>query len=119
LRVTRLRRVDCSEPGIRRRRRGRGFEYIDEDANRIDSPEALRRIRELGSRRPGSTSGSANTRRGARVFDRYLSGWMIAGALDQRDDAFGPESESRRQIIERAVIDLISEKRSPDLAKVG
>jgi hypothetical protein len=41
------------------------------------------------------------------------------GRLDQRDDAFGPESESRRQIIERAVNDLISEKRSPDLTKVG
>jgi DNA topoisomerase IB len=30
-----------------RRRRGRGFEYLDPDAERIDDPEALERIREL------------------------------------------------------------------------
>ncbi|HLM09497.1 MAG TPA: hypothetical protein VK307_07290 [Thermoleophilaceae bacterium] len=42
-----LRRVDCSGPGIRRRRRGKGFEYLDEDGRRIDDPEVLARIREL------------------------------------------------------------------------
>jgi DNA topoisomerase-1 len=45
--VARLRRADCSGPGITRRRRGRGFEYLDEDGDRIDDPEALARIREL------------------------------------------------------------------------
>ena len=45
--MPRLRRVDCSAPGIVRRRRGRGFEYLDEDANRIDDPEVLERINEL------------------------------------------------------------------------
>jgi DNA topoisomerase-1 len=39
--------VDCSEPGITRRRRGRGFEFIDVDGNRIDDPVELDRIREL------------------------------------------------------------------------
>ena len=29
--MARLKRVDCSGPGIRRRRRGKGFEYLDED----------------------------------------------------------------------------------------
>jgi DNA topoisomerase-1 len=43
----RLRRVDCSAPGIRRRRRGRGFSYVDETGLRIDDPEVLRRIAEL------------------------------------------------------------------------
>jgi DNA topoisomerase I len=43
----RLRRVDCSGPGIRRRRHGRGFSYVDADGNRIDDPEVLRRIAEL------------------------------------------------------------------------
>jgi DNA topoisomerase IB len=43
----RLRRADCSGPGIRRRRHGRGFSYIDEDGNRIDDPEVLQRIAEL------------------------------------------------------------------------
>jgi DNA topoisomerase IB len=45
--MSRLRRVDCSGPGIVRRRRGRGFEYFDETGERIDEPEVLVRIREL------------------------------------------------------------------------
>jgi DNA topoisomerase I len=45
--VPRLRRVDCSGPGIARRRRGRGFEYLDEEGRRIEDPEVLARIREL------------------------------------------------------------------------
>jgi DNA topoisomerase IB len=45
--VPRLRRADCSTPGIARRRRGRGFEYLDEDGDRVDDPEVLERIREL------------------------------------------------------------------------
>ncbi|MBN1528728.1 MAG: DNA topoisomerase IB [Thermoleophilaceae bacterium] len=45
--MARLRRVDCSGPGIRRRRRGKGFEYLDEDGRRITEPSVLERIREL------------------------------------------------------------------------
>jgi DNA topoisomerase I len=45
--MARLRRVDCSEPGIARRRRGRGFEYLDEEGRRITEPSVLQRIREL------------------------------------------------------------------------
>jgi DNA topoisomerase-1 len=46
--MARLRRVDCSGPGITRRRRGRGFEYVDgETGERIEEAEVLARIREL------------------------------------------------------------------------
>jgi len=45
--MPRLRRVDCSAPGILRRRRGRGFEYLDETGERIEDEEVLERIREL------------------------------------------------------------------------
>jgi DNA topoisomerase I len=45
--VARLKRVDCSGPGITRRRRGKGFEYLDEDGRRITEPSVLQRIREL------------------------------------------------------------------------
>jgi DNA topoisomerase IB len=45
--MTRLRRSDCSGPGITRRGRGRGFEYLDA-GERVDDPEVLERIRELG-----------------------------------------------------------------------
>jgi DNA topoisomerase IB len=41
-------RSDCSGPGIARRRRGRGFEYLDDEGRRITDPEDLARIRELG-----------------------------------------------------------------------
>jgi DNA topoisomerase I len=44
--MPRLRRADCSGPGIGRRRRGRGFEYFV-DGERIQDPEVLQRIREL------------------------------------------------------------------------
>jgi DNA topoisomerase-1 len=46
--MPRLRRADCSEPGIARRRQGRGFVYLDEDGSTIDEPEVLARIGELG-----------------------------------------------------------------------
>jgi DNA topoisomerase I len=45
--VARLKRVDCSQPGITRRRRGRGFEYLDAGGKRVASEEVLDRIREL------------------------------------------------------------------------
>jgi DNA topoisomerase IB len=45
--MPRLRRVDCAGPGITRRRRGRGFEFVDEDGVRVDDPEDLARINEL------------------------------------------------------------------------
>jgi DNA topoisomerase I len=45
--VARLRRVDCSGTGIARRRRGKGFEYLDEDGRRITEPSVLERIRAL------------------------------------------------------------------------
>ena len=45
--MPRLRTVDCSGPGIARRRRGRGFEYLDEQGDRIDDEEVLARIRDL------------------------------------------------------------------------
>jgi DNA topoisomerase IB len=45
--MARLRRVDCGEHGIRRRRHGRGFSYADAGGERIDDPDTLERIRAL------------------------------------------------------------------------
>ncbi len=39
--------MNCSEPGISRRRRGRGFEYRDDQGRLVDEPEVIERIREL------------------------------------------------------------------------
>jgi DNA topoisomerase-1 len=43
----RLRKVDCSGPGLRRVRRGRGFAVVDPDGERVDDPEVLTRVTEL------------------------------------------------------------------------
>jgi DNA topoisomerase-1 len=45
--MVRIRRVDCSEPGIERLRRGRGFSYVGLDGRPLRDPEALARIRAL------------------------------------------------------------------------
>src|SRR3954463_11611611 len=43
----RLRRSDCSGPGISRRRRGKGFAYLDGQGEQIRDREVLQRINEL------------------------------------------------------------------------
>jgi DNA topoisomerase-1 len=45
--VPRLKRSDPSGPGIHRRRRGRGFEYVDEGGERVEDEEVLSRIASL------------------------------------------------------------------------
>src|SRR3954453_14919755 len=45
--MARLKRADCSGPGLARRRRGKGFQYLDEEGRRISDPEILERIDEL------------------------------------------------------------------------
>ena len=46
--MSRLRRVDCASPGITRRRRGKGFEYLDESTGeRIEDEDVVQRIRAL------------------------------------------------------------------------
>src|SRR3954467_15236456 len=45
--MPRLRRADCSSAGIQRRRRGRGFECIDQDGTRLTDEETIERIRLL------------------------------------------------------------------------
>jgi DNA topoisomerase I len=46
--MARLRRSDCTGPGLTRRRRGKGFEYLDEDGGHIADSEVLERIGDLG-----------------------------------------------------------------------
>ncbi|MEA2148011.1 MAG: topoisomerase [Solirubrobacteraceae bacterium] len=43
----RLRRSDCTGPGLRRRRHGRGWVYLDAEGERVPDAEVLTRIREL------------------------------------------------------------------------
>ncbi|HZU40394.1 MAG TPA: hypothetical protein VE992_05045, partial [Solirubrobacteraceae bacterium] len=48
-----------------------------------------------------------------RVFDRYLSGWTIAGAVDEVAD-LDPAEDRKRARIERAVVDLLTERTESD-----
>jgi DNA topoisomerase IB len=43
----RLRRVDCSAPGLRRKRAGRGFVYVDQNGARVTDAATLERIEAL------------------------------------------------------------------------
>jgi DNA topoisomerase I len=45
--VPRLRRSSCTAPGITRRRRGRGFQYLDPDGAAVEDPEVIERIARL------------------------------------------------------------------------
>jgi DNA topoisomerase-1 len=45
--VPRIRRVDCSGPGLRRVRHGRGFRFLDRDGHTIKNQELLDRLRAL------------------------------------------------------------------------
>ena len=45
--MARLKRSDCSGTGLTRRRRGKGFEYLDEEGRRISDTEVVERISEL------------------------------------------------------------------------
>lgn len=46
--MPRLRRADCSGPGLTRRRRGKGFEYLDQTGARVQDVATLQRIKDLG-----------------------------------------------------------------------
>ncbi|MBA3358012.1 MAG: DNA topoisomerase IB, partial [Thermoleophilaceae bacterium] len=45
--MPRLKRVDVSTPGITRRRRGRGFQYLDESGRSVRNEEVVERINAL------------------------------------------------------------------------
>ena len=45
--MPRLRRADCSRPGLTRRRAGKGFTYVDGCGRKVTDPETLARIRAL------------------------------------------------------------------------
>ena len=45
--MPRLKKVDSAGPGITRRRRGRGWQYLDEDGRKVEDPEVVARIQAL------------------------------------------------------------------------
>lgn len=54
-----------------------------------------------------------------RVFDRYLSGWTIAGALHRIGSLNGPDDRQRRRL-EKAVLELLSgDRESPAVEQIA
>ncbi|MDQ3108139.1 MAG: DNA topoisomerase IB [Actinomycetota bacterium] len=45
--MPRLKRVDCSAGGITRHKAGKGFRYVDQNANKVTDPPTLERIKRL------------------------------------------------------------------------
>jgi DNA topoisomerase-1 len=78
--VPRLRRSDCSNPGISRRRRGRGFEYRRHDGSLIRAPTELERIRSLA------------------IPPAWTDVWICADPLGHLQ-ATGVDSAGRRQYL--------------------
>jgi hypothetical protein len=52
------------------------------------------------------------------VFDRYLSGWTIGGAIAHVKDPADIFRPRTRKAVEEAVLDLITDERSPALDKI-
>ena len=125
--IQRLRRSDCSDPGITRRRRGKGFEYLDADGERVTDADVLPRAA-VALAVAGSAAATKSGRKRAitravkevahylgntpavarasyidpRVFDRYRDGTAIQGE------------------VEEAVLDLVTRNghRAPGLDRV-
>jgi DNA topoisomerase I len=109
----RLRRADCSAPGIRRRRRGRGFSYVDDEGNRIDDPEVLERIAELAippawedvwiCPYPNGHLQATGTDAAARKQYRYHDAWRTRRDGEKFDDMvrFAKALPALRRQVER------------------
>ena len=94
-RAGRLVEVDCNGPGLRRRRAGRGFTYLDEDGRRIDDEEVLARIRSLAippawtdvwicSDPKGHVQATGIDAKGRRQY-RYHDVWQAQRAAEKFD----------------------------------
>jgi len=91
----RLRRVSCSAPGIARRRRGKGFSYVDAGGQQVTDPVVLERIRALVippawddvwicSVASGHIQATGVDARGRRQY-RYHDAWRLQRDLDKHD----------------------------------
>lgn len=88
------------QPGLSRRRRGRGFEYLDASGRRIDTPATVARIRELAippawtdvwiCRSPSGHLQAVGTDAAGRRQYLYHPDWIASGdaAKRQRMEAF-------------------------------
>jgi DNA topoisomerase IB len=90
-----LRRVSCAGPGLTRRRRGKGFVYLDAGGTRVTDPAVLERIRALVippawtdvwicSTASGHIQATGLDARGRRQY-RYHDVWRLQRDLAKHD----------------------------------
>ena len=109
--MPRLRRVDCSMPGIRRRRAGRGFVYTDAFGQRVTDDAVLARIRALAippawtdvwicPLANGHIQATGTDARGRRQY-RYHDAWRTRRDQEKFDHmlAFGASLPGMRAVL--------------------
>jgi DNA topoisomerase IB len=90
-----VREIDCNGPGIRRRRAGKGFTYLDVGGERITDDDALERIRSLAippawddvwicSDPRGHIQATGTDAKGRRQY-RYHDEWRAARDREKHD----------------------------------
>jgi DNA topoisomerase I len=97
--MSRLRRVDCSTPGITRKGRGRGFEYFLTTGEKVTDPETLQRIRDLAippawkdvwiCPEPNGHLQAVGTDDAGRRQYRYHDLWRVRRDLEKFDEMLG------------------------------
>jgi hypothetical protein len=106
---------------VERERDGRGLARHRRTGRRLEDrpPAGFRPRRECG--RSAAREQPAVARRAyidPRAFDRYLSRWTIAAALDRIGEGLDKADDRVRARIERAVVDLLADNRdSPALER--
>jgi len=123
--MSRLKRVDCAQPGIRRIRRGRGFSYVDCDGVRVDDPVVLQRISDLAippawedvwiCPAPNGHIQATGTDAAGRRQYRYHDGWRQHRDR-QKHERMLEFAEVLPAARERMLADLA--RRSPDRRRV-
>jgi DNA topoisomerase IB len=111
--MARLRRSDCSHPGITRRRRGKGFSYTDEAGHPVTDPAVLDRIRALAIPPawtdvwicpwPNGHIQALGTDAAGRRQYRYHDGWRVRRDQEKfaRVEEFGRTLPRLRKMVER------------------
>jgi DNA topoisomerase-1 len=121
----RLRRSDCTSPGISRRRRGRGFEYLDTDGRHITDAATLERIRALAlppawnnvwicSDPQGHLQAVGSDAAGRRQY-RYHDRWRERRDQEKFDEMIA-FARALPRLRERAALDLRGHGKTRELA---
>jgi len=111
-----VREVDCNGPGMRRRRAGKGFTYLDEDGERITDQDVVERVRSLAippawedvwicSDPDGHIQATGVDAKGRRQY-RYHDEWRAARDREKHDRVLR-FAEQLPALREQVAIDIV------------